>query len=248
MRTLKSIIAAGILLGFVGTAQAALLSRLSGQAYYDDVLNITWLADANLAATNTFGLSGMDPSGQMNWGTANTWLAAMNAANYLGANNWRLPKTVDTGLPGCNSNFLDPDDDCGYAGYNITDLSKSELAYMHYTTLGNAGLHQNNAQWGCGLNSYFCLANDGPFSNLQPGTYLSRDIVLTQGGSSYIFRFDFSIGQQDVTDTGTPFYYAWAVRDGDLAPIPVPGAVWLLGSMLGVMGLLRRKTLSGTGS
>lgn len=34
------------------TAEAALLSRLDGTAYYDTVLDITWLADANLIASN----------------------------------------------------------------------------------------------------------------------------------------------------------------------------------------------------
>lgn len=38
-----------------GAAQAALHDR-GGDLIYDDVLNITWLRDANLAATNTFGL------------------------------------------------------------------------------------------------------------------------------------------------------------------------------------------------
>ena len=58
-----SVIAAVVLGLTAATADAALLGRLpvtpSGtdyQAYYDDVLNITWLADANLAKSQTFGL------------------------------------------------------------------------------------------------------------------------------------------------------------------------------------------------
>ena len=51
-------------------AQSALISRLGGQAVYDDQLNITWLADANLAASNTFGIGGIS-GGAMNWNTAN---------------------------------------------------------------------------------------------------------------------------------------------------------------------------------
>ena len=48
---------------YSGTASANLLGRLAStpggtdyQAYYDDVLDITWLANANLASVNTFGL------------------------------------------------------------------------------------------------------------------------------------------------------------------------------------------------
>jgi opacity protein-like surface antigen len=63
---------AGILLLalFASSAQAALLSRLSGAAYYDDVLNITWRADANLADTNRFGVAGIASAGRMSWDTA----------------------------------------------------------------------------------------------------------------------------------------------------------------------------------
>ena len=35
----------------VGSAEAAFISRADGQEYYDDVLNITWTADASLWKT-----------------------------------------------------------------------------------------------------------------------------------------------------------------------------------------------------
>jgi len=44
-----------ISLGQASTADAALFSRLGGQAVYDDDLDITWLADADLSVTNDFG-------------------------------------------------------------------------------------------------------------------------------------------------------------------------------------------------
>ena len=38
--------------------------------------------------------------------------------------------------------------------------------------------------------------------------------------------------------------YAWAVRPGDVAAVPVPGAFWLFGSaMVGLMGLKRRGSI-----
>jgi len=79
---------------FALSAQSELVPRLGGQAYYDTVLDITWLADANLAASNTFGVSGIHSWGGMTWDTAQSWLMAMNAdggTGYLGYNNWRLP-------------------------------------------------------------------------------------------------------------------------------------------------------------
>ncbi len=77
------------------SVSAALVSRLGGQGVYDTVLNVTWLADASLAASNTFGVSGIGisegiiPVGAMTWTTAQSWIGAMNTANYPGHNDWR---------------------------------------------------------------------------------------------------------------------------------------------------------------
>ena len=83
-----------VLSGLATTAQATLISRLGGQAYYDTVLDITWLANANLAASNTFGVSGISTDGKMTWNTATGaggWIEGMNNVSYLGFSDWRLP-------------------------------------------------------------------------------------------------------------------------------------------------------------
>ena len=41
------------------SVSAALVSRLGGLGVSDTVLNIAWLMDANLATSNTFGVSGI---------------------------------------------------------------------------------------------------------------------------------------------------------------------------------------------
>jgi hypothetical protein len=74
------------------TANAALISRAGGQAYWDDVLNITWLADANYAKTSAYDVDGL-----MTWAASLEWIASLNAANHLGVNVWRLPTVTDTG-------------------------------------------------------------------------------------------------------------------------------------------------------
>ena len=83
-----------------------------GQTVYEPVTNVTWAANANLAATNTFGLPACkDPGtpkicvnqdGAMNWNSATQFIANMNAASYLGQTNWQLPP-VDPTCPnyGC---------------------------------------------------------------------------------------------------------------------------------------------------
>ena len=76
-----------------------------GQTVYDPVANVTWLADANLAATNTFGIAAcedqntpkvcIEADGAMNWNTATQFLANMNSGSgFLGQTNWQRP-TMD---------------------------------------------------------------------------------------------------------------------------------------------------------
>ena len=75
-----------------------------GQTVYDPVTNITWLANANLAATNTFGLPACkDPTtparcvnldGAMTWDSAYQFVLNMNTYNgagYIGLTRWELP-------------------------------------------------------------------------------------------------------------------------------------------------------------
>ena len=82
---------AGLLMATTG-ANAALIDQ--GATVYDNDRGISWLKDANLAATNTFGVSGINASGYMDWNTAQGWIGAMNSANYLGYSDWRLPTTL----------------------------------------------------------------------------------------------------------------------------------------------------------
>jgi hypothetical protein len=96
-----------------------------GQTIHDSALNINWLANANLAATNTFGVQGvttfgvqgLNADGSMNYATATEWIAAMNAADYQGHNNWRLPTS----------------DNEDTQGYYRTD---AEMGELFYTQLG----------------------------------------------------------------------------------------------------------------
>ncbi|MBI5660064.1 MAG: hypothetical protein HZC43_11090 [Nitrosomonadales bacterium] len=59
MKTRKTLLAVTLGAGLLSaaTAHAALTLTLGGQGVYDTGLNITWLRDANLAASNTFGVA-----------------------------------------------------------------------------------------------------------------------------------------------------------------------------------------------
>lgn len=72
-------------------ANAALVASADGKSVYDTDTKSTWLSNVNLANTNTFGVSGINANGSMGWYVAQNWIGAMNAVNYLGYNDWRLP-------------------------------------------------------------------------------------------------------------------------------------------------------------
>lgn len=75
-RSLKVALCAGIFsLGLVSTANATLLSRLGGLAYYDTVLDITWATDANINGSDT-------------WDNQQTWVSGLTIG---GIGGWRLP-------------------------------------------------------------------------------------------------------------------------------------------------------------
>ncbi len=99
------------------------------EGYYDTVLDITWLADANKAG------------GTMTWAAADSWAVGLNINGVTG---WRLPDTnpVDgTSADDATSNIGTED-----RGYNISAPGTlyagsiaSEMAHLLYNTLGNLG-------------------------------------------------------------------------------------------------------------
>jgi hypothetical protein len=211
-------------LGAAVSADAALVSRLNGAAVYDTDLNITWIADANLAVSNQFGVtSGIiltgSASGQMTWTTAQNWIAGMNAANYLGYNDWRLPITVP------------PDPNCSVSQTNAigSNCTGSEMGHLFYSELsGTAG-------------SNITTSGDpdlAKFQNIWPSYYWSTDYTPTSAtGDAY--DFNFNAGDQGGVAKGAT-NNVWAVRTGDVA-VPLPAAGWLLASgLIGMFGFSRK--------
>ena len=90
------------------SSHAALYDRGNG-LIYDDVLDITWMQDANYAQT-----SGYDSDGLMSWADANTWADQLS---YGGFDDWRLPSA-------------------GTAPTSGYDVISGELGHMFYTNLG----------------------------------------------------------------------------------------------------------------
>jgi len=197
------------------------------EAFYDTALNITWLADANLAKT-----SGYDADGMMSWGAASAWAANLNVGGVTG---WRLPTLVDSGAAGC-AQVANGGSDCGY---NVSP-STSEWAHMFYVTLGNKGQNSPSGatQSGSGL------TNSGAFSNLQSGPYWTGVEVPSSG---YAWFFGTGKGIQNVGPQGNA-YFAWAVHAGDVAslgnvtsPVPEPESLALVLAGIGATLLMRRR-------
>ena len=95
-----------------GAVQAALNDR-GGGLIYDDVLDITWLADANYAQTSNY-----DSDGGMDFDEANTWAAGLS---YGGYDDWRLPTALNQDGSGPCANI---------------NCTSSEMGHMFYNNLG----------------------------------------------------------------------------------------------------------------
>jgi hypothetical protein len=236
-KTWQGMAAAGLLLAG-GVAQAALVSyTVNGvDLVYDaqpgssSTQGLTWTADANLAASNTFGLTtgvdlGLYPGdssgvqgrvnddGTMNWPGALFWIDAMNAANYAGANDWRLWSVL-------NSDGSEP---CGPA----FDCKDSELGHLFYI---EGGLSQSEA-----ITSSTALT--AVFTNMQDSVYWSGTEYAPSPGLAWLFGTN--VGFQDVGNK-VGQYYGWAVRPGQVAAAPLPGTALLMALGFGALSLSRR--------
>ncbi|MBL8199084.1 MAG: hypothetical protein JNJ67_09095 [Chromatiales bacterium] len=258
MGFIRSLVAAAVFCMGATSANAALLGRdLNGsagsfEAYYDTVLDITWLADANLSQSNQFGVTGINLSnGRMEWDTANNWIAAMNSASYLGISDWRLPAMYDIDNDGCAVDSYSSFDG-GDCGYNVvsTGPQASEMASLFYDTLGNLAAFTTGGAL-CTTYAGSCprWQNTAPFSNLGSGNFywFGQETTTDSSGNDYglpaYYAWYFGpSGAQRPQDKEGSFYNAWAVVDGDVQVVPVPAAVWLFGSAMALLAGIRRKT------
>jgi hypothetical protein len=214
---------AGALLLGGGAAQAGLTDYTAGgvNLVFDNdygTTGLTWLKNANLADTVDFGVLGIEPDGKMSWAVAQSWITAMNAANYAGTNGWRLWSAL-------NSNGTGP---CGPA-FNCTG---SELGHLFYT---EGGLSQNQSiTTSATLNLHF--------TNMQSSVYWSSTQL---SNPLYAWYFDTDGGRQTNDLKGYQFL-GWAVRPGQVAaaPLPATGLLMALGLLaLGATRRARRATL-----
>jgi hypothetical protein len=252
----QPLLALGVLLSTTTfNAQASLISYTGAGGVglvYDNVTNLTWTKDANLLNTlataqgytklvnaiiaaspvindtpnpwDTPAMSGhytvsaadFSAGGFVNWFGAQAFTGYLNSINYGGSTQWALPSA------GANPQ----------TGSELTDTAFGQLFYNELG--GRVGSN---------------IPNTTTFDNEQEhadwyGYWLSTEFAPNPYGA---YDFETAYGYQGMGSKLMliPFY-AWAVSPGQVAAVPVPGAVWLMGS--GILGLLSLKRRGHAGS
>lgn len=217
-------------------AFAALQSRdidLDGRtdAWYDSPRDLMWLADANAAAGSHFDNGSNGGDGRMTLPAAHFWAGSLAVGSV---SDWRLPTLVDLGSPGCDAAYADSD-----CGYNV-DTAGSEMAAMFHDVLGNLSAFDRDGRARPGVSGTdFGLVDSGPFINLKNDAYwLGTPYPSPTVPSGWSF---FTLSGRQLPFAHSAEMFAWAVRSGDIAPVPEPAGHWLLGVGLWTLLALCRR-------
>jgi hypothetical protein len=232
------LIAAVLVFGLANSASAALHVRGLGEItrqgaghggsyklIYDDVLNVTWL---------DFSAEKAD------WVSQNGWASNLSVAfGEATFDNWRLPITDETNVT-LNSvgGFQGPGPNGIYSYDHGFNLLNSELSILYEISLSNNPKINTSGNQA----AVYGLVNTGPFGNLIADQYWSQTEYSPDTGDAWNFTFDG--GATGNGDDRGPFDYketelfAIALIDGDVAPVPLPGAIFLLfPALVGLFGL-----------
>ncbi|MBI5041103.1 MAG: hypothetical protein HZB57_07885 [Gammaproteobacteria bacterium] len=212
--SISTLCACALALAVTMPAEAALVSVLGGQAINDTDLNVTWVADANLAATNTFGLTyGLDlgPNG--------------GVTNYG-------PSIIATDGTMTWGGTMFPDLSCSDQAFTVsygTGCTGSEMGHLYYTELGGVAgssiLTTHNANYSL-------------FSNVQYNAYWSG----TEYAANTLGALSFGADGTQSANYKNLYFDVLAVRSGQVAAVPVPTAAWLFTTgLFGLFGVARRK-------
>ena len=211
-----------------GLAQASLIHI--GFATYDDGIASDNIGSYKLIYDTDLKLTWLDyQNDPTNWQSQMDWAASLNDPGELeyhffsgittnwASSVWRLPSA------GSNPEF----------GYNQTG---SEMGHLYYTELGNAAGGP--------------LINTGIFHNLPKfgaaGQYWTGTHYASDPGGSFSWSFHWYYGIMTPYDDVRNSRYAGAVRSGDVAAVPIPGSIWLLGSGLaGLIGWRKKRRRLG---
>ena len=178
------------------------------EAVFDAVNFVTWLTDTNVGLTQTFGIERgnlsdyysrqINPQGLMTQDTAVQYIDSMNANNYLGFSQWRLPRYAGT-----------PDADCS------EQFNGGQVVFGRGCTAPEVGSFNRDV-------FQFGALDEAVFENLD-GT--ARWVGSTgPSGGLYYYQFgdegnlDFCPGGDGICNTA----FVWPVLDGDVGTPIVP--------------------------
>lgn len=157
--------------------------------------------------------------GTTNWEDAVIWAGNLN---YGGFDDWRLPSISNN------------------------NVGVGELEYMFYN---NLGYNPDPPQYTPRYSTTFDDAITGDTVRLNilvvwsPSIFWHQEDYEHDGWSLYAPIFSTQDGRVKAGEKRTAYLGpSWAVRDGDVAQVPIPGAVWLFCSaLIGLAGIKRKK-------
>lgn len=204
------------------------------EAFYDTMLGITWLANANAAQAtpydtrdpdDTDGRFGTATDGQLSPLDALLWAEQLDVGGVTG---WRLPQIRP--IDGVAFRYSEKDFYSGHsdAGFNVMGAN-TELGHLHYVTLGMPGAFDSQGRE-MDRDELFARFNPGPFTNVgRSASWIGQKYFgPVRNNEPAMWRYEMMDGGQ----FGTPTYRnatAWAVHDGDVGhamPVPEP-QVWV---------------------
>jgi hypothetical protein len=232
--------AAFVLLAFSLQAASGLIDRGNG-LIYDDVLDITWLQNADLFATQE------GPHYNNDWVDQVLWIDNLV---YAGFNDWRpasMSVSASAGQPWAPWAYAPSIVDCDpTSGTTEAECMDNELGYMYFYNLdgilGRTDFGGDPGHFDSGID--ITTPSGITFRNLNTTYYSSTTMQfifdpLFYDTSFGVWGFYFSGGFQGFADPGsTPAF--WAVRDGDSVTINLPNTAALM--LLAILSLVARRT------